>query len=53
MIENIKKFKPEDYLIENISKKESEIIDIGIVGIFFKYCYSRLKKLITKKTKKG
>lgn len=45
MIENIKKYIPEDYRYKTIDdlEKEKEIYRIGYVGIFFKKIYNFFK----------
>jgi len=50
MIENIKKYTPEDYDYQcgGISKKELEIMEIGYVGVFFKYSFKKLKEFYIK-----
>jgi hypothetical protein len=50
MIENIKKYSPEDYEYQSggLSKKELEVMEIGYIGVFFKYCIKTIKKNILK-----
>jgi len=49
MIENIKKYKPEDYeyISAGFTKKDLEIMRIGYAGVFFKYLFKKLKKYYT------